>query len=190
MEAMDICSSEVCYTDSVEANEAALGWHVLWTRSNCEQAVRDQLVARDYEVYLPMMHQWSRRTPTEKAPVRLAPMFKGYLFVRHYIDKSAYLDISNTRGLVRILGERWNHLARVPDAELDTIKRLEDCRQPMFPYRYLRTGDQVRIIRGSLRGTQGILAQADLAKNMLVISVHLLQRSVAISVKCEDVLPV
>ena len=45
-------------TGLTDVAETPLGWHVLWTRSNSEQLVRDQLVAKDYEVFLPMINQW------------------------------------------------------------------------------------------------------------------------------------
>lgn len=166
-------------------------WHVLWTRSNCEQIVNDQLMARNYETFLPRINLWPGRRALRKGETaRLAPMFKGYLFLRHPIDKDAYLDISNTNGVVQILGARWNRLAQVPDEEIDAIRRTAEASVPTRPYPYLRQGEQVRIVRGPLADTIGILVLTDLSKGLLVVSVHLLQRSVAVKVDCADVVPV
>ena len=171
--------------------ERPLGWHVLWTRSNSERLVKEQLVAKDYEVFLPMNDQWSMRSArARKQPVRRVPMFKGYLFLRHRIDRRAFLDISNTKGLVHILGTRWDRLAQVPDEELESIKRAAESHEPLLPYPYLKAGSRVRIIRGTLTNTQGILVRTELAKGLLVISVDLLQRSVAVRVSCADVAPI
>jgi transcription antitermination factor NusG len=170
-----------------EEAQPSVGWHVLWTRSNCEQRVRDQLAAKQYEVYLPMMKQWATRTT--KSPASLGPMFKGYLFVRHAIDKAAFLDISNIKGLVRILGESWNRLGRIPDEEVAAIRQMVDSHQPLFPYPYLKAGSPVRIVRGSLRDIQGVLVESDPERSLFVVSVHLLQRSLAVAVNCEDVVP-
>lgn len=185
-------SSDTHYRDDhctglTDVAETPLGWHVLWTRSNSEQLVRDQLVAKDYEIFLPMVNQWFRGSARL---VRRAPMFKGYLFLRHRIDKTAYLDISNTRGLVHILGARWNLLALVPDEEMASLKRAVDSDESLLPHPYLKVGTRVRIIRGVLTNAQGILVRTELANGLLVISVGLLQRSVAVKVNCADVEPI
>jgi len=178
-------------TSLIDEAERPLGWHVLWTRSNSEQLVTEQLAAKDYEVFLPMIDQWSASSARERRqPVRRVPMFRGYLFLRHRIDRTAFLDISNTKGLVHILGSRWDHLARVPDEELASIKQVEDSHEPLMPYPYLKVGCRVRITRGTLTNTEGILVRTELAKGLLVISVGLLQRSVAVTVNCADVVPV
>ncbi len=189
-------SSQNYYQDDISSSltdeaETPLGWHVLWTRSNSEQLVKEQLAAKDYEVFLPMNDQWTLgSTRARKLPIRRVPMFKGYLFLRHRIDKAAFLDISNTRGLVHILGSRWDRLARVPDEELASIKKAEESHEAMLPYPYLKVGSRVRIIRGMLTHAQGILVRTELAKGLLVISVGLLQRSVAVKVNCADVEPI
>lgn len=171
--------------------ERPLGWHVLWTRSNSEQLVKEQLAARGYEVFLPMIHQLSLGSVRGRSePIRRVPMFKGYLFLRHRIDRTAFLDISNTKGLVHILGPRWDRLAQVPEEELASVKRAQESHEPILPYPYLRLGSRVRIIRGTLTNAQGILLRTDLARGLLVISVGLLQRSVAVKVNCADVVPV
>jgi len=189
-------SSHTYYQDDrstalTDATERPLGWHVLWTRSNSEQLVKEQLVAKDYEVFLPMNKQWSmNNSRTRRPPIRSVPMFRGYLFLRHRIDRTAFLDISNTKGLVHILGARWDRLAQVPDEELASIKRAEESHEPLLPYPYLKVGSRVRITRGTLTNAKGILVRTELAKGLLVISVDLLQRSVAVKVNCADVAPV
>jgi transcription antitermination factor NusG len=171
--------------------ETPLGWHVLWTRSNSEHLVWEQLLAKNYEVFLPMIDEISMGSVRgRRRPIRRVPMFKGYLFLRHRINRTSFIDISNTKGVVHILGPRWNRLAQVPDEELASIKRAQESREPMLPYPYLKVGSRVRITRGTLTNAQGILVRTDLAKGLLVISVELLQRSIAVKVSCADVGPI
>lgn len=180
-----------CSTALTDTAETPLGWHVLWTRSNSERLVKEQLEAKDYEVFLPMIHQMALGSVRgRREPIRRVPMFKGYLFLRHRIGRAAFLDISNTKGLVHILGSRWDRLAQVPDEELASIQRAEESYEPLLPYPYLKVGSRVRIIRGTLANAQGILVRTELAKGLLVISVGLLQRSVAVKVNCADVVPI
>ena len=159
-------------------------WHVLWTRSNHEKIVFEQLAAKGYEVFLPMINQWSKR---RGHPVCAVPMFKSYLFVRHSIAKAAWLDISKTKGLVSILGMRWDRLARIPDREIDSIRLIASSQLPAMAYPYLAAGSEVRIIRGSLANAEGILVESDVDNGLFVVSIGLLQRSVAVKVDCADI---
>ncbi len=157
-------------------------WHVLWTRSNCEQAVHDQLAAKGFEVLLPTVDKWSRRKHTRC--LYRAPLFPGYLFVRHAVDKMGYIEISKARGLVRILGERWDKLATVDDREIEAIQRVSQCDLPRMPYPYLQAGQNVRIISGPLANVEGILVRSEPKTGLLVLSVELLRRSLAVEVDC------
>lgn len=79
-------------------------WHVLWTRSHCERLVYDQLGAKGLELFLPEINVWSRRAGLRRL-IRM-PMFPGYLFLRHAMDKASYIEVCRARGLARVLGER------------------------------------------------------------------------------------
>jgi len=163
-------------------------WFVLWTHSHCEQLVHDQLTGNGFEAFLPTIKTWSRRKRVRRTVA--APMFPGYVFLHHAIDKRAHVAILKTRGLVRILGERWDRLTPVADSEIDGIRRLVTVDAPLMPYPYLREGQQVRIIDGALTGVEGILVQVKPNKGLLVLSVDLLRRSVAVEVDCTQVMPV
>lgn len=176
-------------TDDMRASEAPAGvspfWCTLWTASHCERQVEEHLASKGFEVFLPTVDIWSRR----KTGRRLiqTPMFPGYLFLRHAMDKTSYVEVRKTRGLVRILGERWDRLATVPDVEVAAIRQVVASRLRTLPHAYLREGRQVWIRRGPLAGVTGILRQVDAGKGLLVLSVNLLQRSVAVVVDCTDV---
>ena len=165
----------------------ALGpqWYALYTRSHCEQLVYDQLQAQGLALFLPTLAVWSRRGGHRH---RLAvPMFPGYLFLQHVLDKASYLRVRQARGLVRILGERWDRLATIPEGEILAIRRVLQAELPVVPHPYLREGQRVRITQGPLAGVEGILLQGKPHKGLLVLSVDLLQRSVAVEVDCTTV---
>jgi transcription antitermination factor NusG len=164
------------------------GWHVLWTRSNCERVVHDQLAQKGYEVFLPQVQQWTLRKHGGLQASRV-PMFKGYLFLNHAVDKTAYLDICKVDGLVAILGTRWDRLARVPNGEIDAIRLAVQSQLPTMPYPYLAAGDKVRITHGSLTNAEGILVKTEQTKGLFILSVNLLRRSVAVEVHCANVVP-
>ena len=112
------------------------------------------------------------------------PMFPGYLFLRHSMDKTSYVEVLKSRGLVRILGERWDRLSPIPDDEIDAVRKITAAGLPVLPYLYLREGQRMRIQRGPLAGVEGIFLKGDPQKGLLVLSVELLQRSVAVEIDC------
>jgi transcriptional antiterminator NusG len=157
-------------------------WYALWTRSHCERLVHDQLGARGFRLFLPTITTWSRRGGVRH--LVSVPMFPGYLFLHHAVDKASYVEVLKARGLVAVLGGRWDRLAMVPEVEIDAIRRVVESRLPVLPYSYLREGQRVRITEGPLRDVEGILVRNKLRKGLLVLSVGLLQRSIAVEVDC------
>lgn len=162
-------------------------WHVVWTRSHCEQLVYDQLAAKGFHLFLPRTNLWSRSRGVRRlAP---APMFPGYLFLRHAIDKESYTEVRKARGLVEILGGRWDRLAAVPTAEIAALEKVDRARMPALPHPYLAQGHRVRIVKGPLVDLEGLLLRINANKGVLVLSVSLLRRSVAVEVDCTHVTP-
>ena len=155
-------------------------WHVLWTRSNCEQQVWNRLTAQGLEVFLPKIGAWSRRGGQRH--LAQVPMFPGYLFVHHVMDKPSYIEVCKSPGLVSILGDRWDRLDVVPDPEIEAIQRALRTKLPVFPHPYLREGQRVRITRGPLADVEGIFVRGHPTKGLLVVSIHMLCRSVAVAV--------
>jgi transcription antitermination factor NusG len=168
--------------------QAPLHWYAMWTNSHCEQLVHDQLRAKGFDPFLPRIDAWSRRGGERR--VVSAPLFSGYLFLRHpAMTKASYIEISKARGLVRVLGERWDRLDVVPDREINAIRTVLDARVPVMPHPYVRDGERVRILRGPLTDVEGILIRSKPNKGLVVLRVALLQRSVAVEVDCTLVTP-
>jgi len=173
-------SEQLAQTGPNDSTDAQ--WYALYTRSHCEQLVRDQLWAKGFRLLLPTIEVWSRRGGLRH---RIAvPMFPSYLFLHQMMDKASYLEVRKARGLVRILGERWDRLAVVDVKEIQAIQGVLSAQLPARPYPYLREGQRVRITHGPLAGVEGILVQSKGSKGLLVLSVELLQRSVAVEVDC------
>ena len=160
---------------------------MLWTRSHCEQAVCDQLTSKGFEMFLPRIGAWSRRGG--RRYLAQVPMFPGYLFLRHAMEKHSYVEILKARGVVRILERGWTQLTPVADEEVDAIQQLVESGVPVFPHAYFREGDRVRVVEGPLAGLQGAFLRDKPNRGRLVVSVNLLQTSVAVEVDCAFVEP-
>jgi len=160
-------------------------WYALYTRSHCEQLVYSQVLVKGFQAFLPKIEVWSRRAGRQH--LVSMPMFPNYLFLRHAMDKESYIEVRQARGLVRILGQRWDRLSAVPDTDLEAIQKVVQARLPVLPHPYLTEGQRVRIMSGPLAGAEGILMYHRPGKGIVVLSVDLLQRSIAVEIDCSEV---
>ena len=156
-------------------------WYALHTRSRHEKLV-DGLLTEDgqLESFLPL--RTVRRRWADRWKDVQVPLFAGYLFVR--APQELLTAVWRTRGVVRILGT--DRPTPVQDEEIASIRRLVSSHLPLDPYPYLKEGDHVRICRGGLRGVEGILIRRN-KRHMVVLSVHLIGRSVAVEVEADSV---
>ncbi len=157
-------------------------WYALWTRHQSEQLVKDQLERKGFTAFLPTVDVWQRR---QGARLRArVPMFPGYLFLHHAMDKDAYVVVANTRGLIKLLGERWDCLATIPEQEITNVQRLHTSTAAARPYPYdaFQPGQRIVITDGPLAGIRGVLVRTHPDRGILVVSIHLLQRSVAVEI--------
>lgn len=155
-------------------------WYAIHTRSRHEDKACLGLTQKAIHVFLPKMEVWSKRKDRRKKI--LVPMFPGYLFAETAeMDNRARLDILKTSGVVRILGRpQGQEPIPVPDEKIDAIQRLVASRVEIHQIQYPKIGDRARIMDGPFQGIEGVVLQADYDQELFVVSIELLQRSVAI----------
>ena len=114
-----------------------------------------------------------------------APLFPGYLFCR--LDLQNRLPVLMTPGVTQIVG--YNRIpVPVDESEVDAIRTTVASGLKSEPWPFLEAGDRVQIEQGPLRGLEGILLEVRGAQR-LVLSVTLLQRSVAVEINPAFVRP-
>jgi transcription antitermination factor NusG len=156
-------------------------WCVLYTRHQHEKAVAEMLSAKGFEVFLPLyesIRRWKDRTK-----MLTLPLFPCYVFVRGALTRR--LQVVTTPGVHMILfhGE---HLAIIPEVQIQAIRRAVEGHFRVEPHPFLKCGERVRVIRGSLEGVEGVLVRK---KNLyrLVLSVDMMAKSVAVEIDATDV---
>ena len=142
------------------------------------------LEAKGFEVFLPLYD--STRKWKDRRKVLSLPLFPCYVFVRGAVERR--LPVLTTPGVHMIIS-RGERVATVPDDEIDAIRRTVDGHFRVEPHPFLRCGERVRVVRGSLEGVEGVLTRK---KNLyrLVLSVEMLAQSVAVEIDAMDVVPV
>lgn len=156
-------------------------WYAVYTKSRHEKTAAELLWQKDIECFLPLretLSQWKDRRKLVQFP-----LFPGYLFVRTRLPERR-LDIVKVPSVVRIVGGT-NGPEPVPDEQIQSLKHFVFSKIPVDPYPYMSEGDQVRIIRGSLKGLRGILVEKK-SRFRFVLSVDLIQQSVSCEINAED----
>ena len=160
-----------------------MAWYAVHTRSRHEDRVYIGLTQKSFQVFLPKIEVWSRRKDRRKKI--MIPMFPGYIFVAmKTADNETKLDVLKTFGVVRILGKPYgSEPIPVPDAKIDAIMRIVASRVEVQQFQYPKVGEYAKIIDGPFQGIEGLVASTDMEKELFVITIELMQRSVAIKLE-------
>lgn len=154
-------------------------WYAVHTKSRHEYKANTGLSQKSLKTFLPEMEVWSKRKDRKKKIS--VPLFPGYLFVEASLDNETKLAILKTYGVVRILGKKENaEPLPVPEEKIIAIQRIMEKKVEMFSMQYPKAGEPARILDGPFAGIEGTVVKSDLEKELFVISIELLQRSVAI----------
>lgn len=157
-------------------------WYAVSTKSRHEYKAFTGLTQKNLTTFLPEMEVWSKRKDRKKKIS--VPLFPGYLFVEASLDNETKLMILKTTGVVRILGKNLNtEPLPVPEEKIIAIQRLLAKKVEMFTLQYPKAGEPARIMDGPFAGIEGTVVKSDPEKELFVISIELLQRSVAIKLE-------
>lgn len=159
-------------------------WFALRVRPRHEKSVAHLLGTRGWESFLPLYRsrsQWSDRMKTVQLP-----LFPGYVFCRS--DRTHGIGgVVSTPGVVHVVSFGIEPQP-IEEQEITRLRRLVDTDLNYHPWPYVRVGERVRLCYGPLSGMEGIVDQV---KNSVrvVISVEMLQRSVAVEIDGDWVVP-
>ncbi|MBL7846705.1 MAG: UpxY family transcription antiterminator [Cyclobacteriaceae bacterium] len=153
-------------------------WLVFYTKSRHEKKVRDVLVRRGFDVFLPMQkvfRQWSDR----KKKVEV-PLFNSYIFVK--------IPYHRAEEVLQVPGVAWairynDKPAELQPKEYETIVRfietgllIED-----LPADSIEVGEQVEVMDGPLKGLIGQVEGKGSGKFIVVLQA--LGRAMRVEVK-------
>jgi transcription antitermination factor NusG len=158
-------------------------WYAAYTCAKHEKRVAAELGMRDVEHFLPL-YSSVRRWKDRRVMLDL-PLFPGYVFVRLALcDRLRVVQIPS---IVRLVGfNGWP--AALPDEEME-ILRLGICQGLRAePHPFMTVGRRVRITGGPFAGLAGVLKRKKSGLRV-VVSLELIQRSVAVDVDAADVRP-
>jgi len=151
-------------------------WFAILTRTGREKSATVLLENTGFECYLPAI-KFTRKWSDRMKEIEL-PMFPGYLFCR--MNPQNRLPVLMTPGVIQIVGVGKTPIP-VEEQEIAAIQRVGKSGISIMPWPYLQVGQIARIEYGPLRGMTGIVARIKSGLK-LVLSVSLLQRSIAVEI--------
>jgi transcription antitermination factor NusG len=159
-------------------------WFALHVKSRYESFVAAHLGGRGFEWFLPLYK--GRRRWSDRFEEIEQPLFPGYVFCR--LDPFNRLPILTTPGVFLIVGVGKTPLS-IAESEIAAIHATIKSGIPTQPWPFLQIGQKVRIEHGPLCGLEGILLEVR-GHHRMVLSVTLLQRSIAVQLEDAWVRPV
>jgi transcription antitermination factor NusG len=159
-------------------------WFAAYTSPRHEKHVSRQMERRGIQNFLPL-YKSIRRWKDRRKELDL-PIFPGYLFVRMALrERVSVLQVPGVVQLVSFQGRP----APLPDADIEMLQRQLLQGGAAQPHPFLTIGRRVRVTNGPLTGMEGILARKK-DKFRVVLSIELIQRSVAVEIDLSDMEPV
>ena len=149
-------------------------WFAIRTSTRWELKASSELSRRGVEIYLPLCR--SKRSWSDRIKVIDQPVFPGYLFARFQPDER--IRVLEAPGVKQVVGI-GSTPAPMDESEIENLKLLVASNMLLMPWPYLHAGQRVRIERGPLAGVEGFVVRADHEAPRIVVSVDILQRSVA-----------
>jgi transcription antitermination factor NusG len=156
----------------------APAWFAVQTRPRHEKKVSAELQEKGITAFLPLVsttRQWS-----DRSRVVAMPLFSQYVFVRFTQTLQARVSVLRTNGVTSFVGVGGIGVP-IPDDQIERVQTVITQGVPATPHPFLNLGKRIRIRGGALDGLQGILTAVN-GDQTLVVSVELIQRSLAIRV--------
>jgi transcription antitermination factor NusG len=159
-------------------------WYAVRVRSRFEFVTSAVLGERGYETFLPSCR--SRRAWSDRMKEVEIPLFPGYLFCR--FDAADPYRVLNSPGVVNVISVGPRPVP-VDEQEVASIQKVCRSGRDAQPWPFLQVGRRVRVERGPLAGTEGIVLEVQ-SVCRIVVSLTLLQRSVSAEMEREWIRPV
>jgi transcription antitermination factor NusG len=160
-----------------------LPWYVAYARPRHEKHIARQLAERGVGSFVPL-YTSVRRWKDRRKRLEL-PLFPGYVFVQ--IALQCKLDLLRLPGVVDLVRFQGRPVP-VLSGEIESLRQGLSGACLVHPHPYLQAGRKVRIRGGVLQGVEGIFVRRR-GQTRIVLSVSLIQRSVAIEIEEADLEP-
>jgi len=153
-------------------------WFALSARQRREKFVTTILRRKGFETFLPFIT--TRRRWSDRSKRIDEPLFPGYVFCRFNLQNR--LPVLDVPGVVSIIGVGKTPIP-IDDNEMESLQCVVLSGLPTRPWDNFEVGRRVTIEQGPLKGSRGIILEHEAHRNKLIVSISLLRRSVAVTIR-------
>jgi transcription antitermination factor NusG len=160
-------------------------WYAVHVRAKHEKSIAAALEEKGIKAFLPaasQVHRWSDR----RAVIEV-PLFPCYVFVHMDLASTPRLAVLRTAGVFRFVGFKHGPTP-IPDVQIEAVQAVLANHLPISSCGFIKIGQKVRIRGGALDGVEGVLVGYSGARK-LIISIDLIQQSMAVAVEGYDIEP-
>jgi transcriptional antiterminator RfaH len=165
------------------SSTSAEAWIVINTQPHRERLTMESLRERNFDAYYPLIRK--RRSHARRIETVLRPLFPNYLFVRVSLERAQWRPILSTHG-VRTIVRMGQELSYVEDAFINSLKAREVDGAIVRPEAPYQVGQKVQIAAGPFDGIVATIIAMN-EKDRLVVLLDLMQRSVKMTLTCDQV---
>jgi len=151
-------------------------WFAVRVKSNHEKAVCSYLAVKGFEIFLPVCR--TRNRWADRFKLVETPLFAGYVFSR--LDRTRPNAVLSTPGVIQIVGTGRNP-EPVLEGEISAIRRAVEANFQLRECDFFMKGQHATVVSGALAGLEGTVVSLK-QQSRLVLSISLLQRSVALEI--------
>ena len=159
-------------------------WYAAYTKPRHEKRVTVQMGRKCIECFVPI-YRSVRRWKDRRKELEL-PLFPGYVFV--HMALSERLQVLQLPGVAHFVSFHGKP-APLPTVEIEALRNGLARNALAQPHPYLKVGRRVKIHSGPMAGMEGVLVRRK-DTFRVVLSIHLIQRSVAVEVDEAEIEPV
>jgi len=162
-------------------------WYVVHSKPREEQKALDNLQKQGFECFLPMLTL--EKLVRGRLKCVSEPLFSRYLFVQTQSQNQNFSVIKSTLGVHRLVS--FGPLpSQVNDTLIEAIRSLESLLGSEINgfQSLIRSGDEVIMVQGPLKGLRGIFHESSGTKRAFVL-IELLHKQHVILVDKSDIIP-
>jgi transcription antitermination factor NusG len=161
-------------------------WYAVQTRARHERVVVQRFLDKGLTTFLPLVTEVRRWSDRQK--VLELPLFSCYVFVKIMNTNEDRLRVLRTDSVFDFVGVPRQGSA-IPDEQIEAVRTIVKERANWQSHPFLKIGQRVRIRSGALDGVEGVLIERN-GRDTLVVSIDLIQRSLAVRIDGYSVEPV
>jgi transcription antitermination factor NusG len=159
-------------------------WFAAYVTARHEKQVAIQLERRGIQYFLPV-YRSVRRWKDRRKELEL-PLFPSYIFVN--IAMKDRLQVQCVPSVLQFVSFHGMP-AELPESDMENMRNGLSRAAVAEPHPFLKVGRRVRVHSGAMRGIEGILVRIK-DTFRVVITIELIQRSVAMEVDEADIEPI